>query len=251
MKTSRQQTVEPATFFVGTNKGHVYMISDKSRRICSVDGSIARILHSYDCDILIVVTAANMMTQYNLQQIQTQSEALTAIHSVRWNTFIGEQRKGCVDVPSKGKLSGRPADSDFTLIGTNLFAYVTGESAIHMMDLASSDNLLLKLNQEMGYGTKDVLISLSYSEMKGIQCLLFLRRLYERSLCPSGIIAAGTNRGSIAFWVYNPNQRTADAEKHWTLQRAKTICNEVAVRKLKVASTQRAWTSLLCSSFAS
>jgi hypothetical protein len=98
MKTSRQQTVEPATFFVGTNKGHVYMISDKSRHICSVDGSIARILHSYDCDILIVVTAANMMTQYNLQQIQTQSEALTAIHSVRRSTFTSEYGKGCVNL---------------------------------------------------------------------------------------------------------------------------------------------------------
>ena len=66
------------------------MITDKSRRMSSVEGSIARILHSYDYDILIVVTATNMMTQYNLPQIQTQSEALTAMHSVRWNAFIGE-----------------------------------------------------------------------------------------------------------------------------------------------------------------
>jgi hypothetical protein len=66
--------------------------------------------------------------------------------------------------------------------------------------------------------------------------------VYQYLLCPLGIIAAGTNRGSIAFWVYHPNQRTADAEKHWTLQRTKNICNEVPVRKLKVTSTQHAWT---------
>jgi hypothetical protein len=83
MKTSRQQTNEPVTFFVGTNKGNVYMVTDKLRKICSVDDGIARILHSYDYDILIVVTAANMMTQYNLQQIQTQSEVLIPTHSVR------------------------------------------------------------------------------------------------------------------------------------------------------------------------
>jgi hypothetical protein len=67
----------------------------------------------------------------------------------------------------QGKLSGRPGDSDFTLIGTSLFAYVTGESTIRMIDLASSDNHLLKLNQEMGYSNNEALISISYSAMKG------------------------------------------------------------------------------------
>jgi hypothetical protein len=59
-------------------------------------------------------------------------------------------------------------DSDFSLIGTSLFAYVTGESTIRMIDLASSDNLLLRLDPEMGYANNETLISLSYSAMKGI-----------------------------------------------------------------------------------
>jgi hypothetical protein len=82
-KTSRQQSVEPATFFVGTDKGHVFMVIDKLQQICSVDDKITRILHSYDCDILIVVTTSNMMTQYNLQHIQLVSDVLTPTHSVR------------------------------------------------------------------------------------------------------------------------------------------------------------------------
>jgi hypothetical protein len=59
------------------------MVTDKLRKVCSVDDGIARILHSYDYDTLIVVTTANMMTQYNLQQLQTQSEVLIPTHSVR------------------------------------------------------------------------------------------------------------------------------------------------------------------------
>ncbi|CAF0970919.1 unnamed protein product [Rotaria sordida] len=192
--TSRQQLNEPATFYVGTDKGNVYMVTDKLRKICSADDGIARLLHSYDLDMLIVVTKVNMMTQYNLQQLQTQSEVLIPTHS--------------------GKLSGRPTDSDFALIGTSLFAYVTGESTIRMIDIASSDNLLLKLNPDMGYANNEVLISVSYSAMKGI-------------------IAAGTNRGNIGFWVYNPNRRTTDPEKHWILQRAKQIATGIPVRSLK------------------
>jgi len=58
-------------------------------------------------------------------------------------------------------------DSDFTLIGSSLFAYVTGESTIQMVDLNSSDNLLLRLNPELGYTNNEALISVSYSAMKG------------------------------------------------------------------------------------
>ena len=83
MTTSRQPTNEPATFFVGTDKGNVYIVTDKLRKVCSVDDGIARVLHSYDHDILIVVTTTNMMTQYNLQQLHTQSEVLIPTHSVR------------------------------------------------------------------------------------------------------------------------------------------------------------------------
>jgi hypothetical protein len=83
MKTSRQPANEPVIFFVGTDKGNVYIVTDKLRKVCSVDDGIVRILHSYDHDILIVVTTTNMMTQYNLQQIQTQSEVLIPMHSVR------------------------------------------------------------------------------------------------------------------------------------------------------------------------
>ena len=36
-----------------------------------------------------------------------------------------------------------------------------------MIDLASADNLLLRLNPEMGYANNEVLISVSYSAMKG------------------------------------------------------------------------------------
>lgn len=81
-KTSRQQTAEPTVFFVGTDKGNVYAVTDKLRKICSVDDGVARILHSYEHDVLIVITTTNMMTQYNLQQMQNQSEVLTATHSV-------------------------------------------------------------------------------------------------------------------------------------------------------------------------
>lgn len=81
-KTSRQSN-EPVTFYVGTDRGNVYMVTDKLRKICSVDDGIARLLHSYDYDILIVVTKSNMMTQYNLQQLHKQSEVLIPAHSVR------------------------------------------------------------------------------------------------------------------------------------------------------------------------
>ena len=83
-KTNRQQTVEPTMFFVGTDKGNVYAVTDKLQKICSVDDGVARILHSYEQDILIVITTTNMMTQYHLQQMQIQSEVLTATHSVRF-----------------------------------------------------------------------------------------------------------------------------------------------------------------------
>jgi hypothetical protein len=36
-----------------------------------------------------------------------------------------------------------------------------------MIDLASSDNLLLRLNPDMGYANNEVLISLSYSAIRG------------------------------------------------------------------------------------
>ena len=68
----------------------------------------------------------------------------------------------------QGKLSGRPGDSDFIIIGTSLFAYVTGESAIRMIDLASSDNLLLRISPEMGFANNEVLVSIAYSPLKGI-----------------------------------------------------------------------------------
>ena len=101
-----------------------------------------------------------------------------------------------------------------------------------MIELASTDNHLLRLNQDMGYLNNEALISISYSAMKGRsnnpsvnECLCF------REL---GIIAAGTNRGNIAFWVYTPNRRAADIEKHWNLQRAKTVSAGSPIRSLKV-----------------
>ena len=83
MKTSRQPPAETATFFVGTDKGNVYVVTDKLRKICSVDDGIARLLHSYDHEILVVISTTNMMTQYNVQQVQTQTETLSATQSVR------------------------------------------------------------------------------------------------------------------------------------------------------------------------
>jgi hypothetical protein len=82
-KTSRQQPNEPVTFFVGTDKGNVYIVTDKLRKICSVDDGIARVLHSYDYDILIVVTKTNMMTQYNLQHVELLADVLSPTQSVR------------------------------------------------------------------------------------------------------------------------------------------------------------------------
>ena len=87
-KTSRQPSHEPTVFFVGTDKGNIYIVTDKLRKICSVDDGIARILHSYDYDILIVVTTANMMTQYNLQHIQMHSDVVTPSHSVKELDFL-------------------------------------------------------------------------------------------------------------------------------------------------------------------
>jgi hypothetical protein len=124
-------------------------------------------------------------------------------------------------------------DSDFILIGTNLFAYVTGESTIRMINLTSSDNLLLRLNSEMGYANNEGLISMSYSAMKGISWNRF-SIILKSFFYELGIIAAGTNRGNIAFWVYNPSRRTTDIEKHWNLQRAKSIATGIAIRSLKV-----------------
>jgi hypothetical protein len=37
-----------------------------------------------------------------------------------------------------------------------------------MIDLASSDNLLLRLNPDIGYANNEALISVAYSAMKGI-----------------------------------------------------------------------------------
>lgn len=83
MKTTRQQTNDPVMFFVGTDRGNVYAVTDKLRKICAADDAIARVLHSYEHDTLIVITKGNMMTQYNLQQLQTQSEVLIPTNSVR------------------------------------------------------------------------------------------------------------------------------------------------------------------------
>lgn len=93
MKTNRQPPVETATFFVGTDKGNVYVVTDKLRKICSVDDGIARLLHSYDHEILIVISATNMMTQYNVQQVQTQTETLSPTHSVRSRRTGGSSRR--------------------------------------------------------------------------------------------------------------------------------------------------------------
>jgi len=101
-----------------------------------------------------------------------------------------------------------------------------------MIDLASSDNLLLRINPEMGFANNEVLISVSYSAMKGIFIESIFSMITQSFFL--GIIAAGTNRGNIAFWVYTPNRRTTDMEKHWNLQRIKTICTGIAIRSLKV-----------------
>ncbi len=48
-----------------------------------------------------------------------------------------------------------------------------------MIDLASSDNLLLRLNPEFGYANNEVLISISYSAMKGIsQNIFFFNKIF-------------------------------------------------------------------------
>ena len=78
----RQQNNELPTFFVGTKKGNVFVVTDKLRKVCSVDDGVTRILHSYENDTLIVVANNNMMNQYSLSQLQNQSEVLTPIQSV-------------------------------------------------------------------------------------------------------------------------------------------------------------------------
>ena len=37
-----------------------------------------------------------------------------------------------------------------------------------MIDLASSDNLLLRISPEMGFANNEVLVSIAYSPLKGI-----------------------------------------------------------------------------------
>ena len=164
-KKSRPQPKEPTMFFVGTNKGNVYIVTDRLRKACSTDEGIARMLHSHEHNILIVITITNIMTQYNIQQIQTQSEVLVPTHSVRIADWVEKFR---MVISSQGKLSGRPTESDFTLIGTGLFAYVTGEPTIRMIDLASSNNVLLRLNPAMGFANNEVLVSISFSAIRGM-----------------------------------------------------------------------------------
>jgi hypothetical protein len=101
-----------------------------------------------------------------------------------------------------------------------------------MIELASSDNHLLRLNQDMGYLNNEALISISYSAMKGRLDNILLNEF--SCFHKLGIIAAGTNRGNIAFWVYTPNRRTPDIERHWNLQRAKTVSAGSPIRSLKV-----------------
>jgi hypothetical protein len=108
-----------------------------------------------------------------------------------------------------------------------------------MIDLASSDNLLLRLNPEAGYANNEVLISVAYSAMKGAACTSSLACHCSNDFLLSTkkrIIAAGTNRENIALWTYTPNRRTVDIEKHWILQRAKSISTVIAVRRLKVSA---------------
>lgn len=102
MKTNRPAPNETAVFFVGTDKGNVYVVTDKLRKICSVDDGVARLLHSYEHDILIVITNGNMMTQYNVHQIQAQTEILTPTHSVSET----ENVKRCQNVFLLGKIIG-------------------------------------------------------------------------------------------------------------------------------------------------
>ncbi|CAF1632549.1 unnamed protein product, partial [Didymodactylos carnosus] len=107
--TSRKESTETATFFVGTDR------------------------------------VSNMMTQYNLQLLE---------------------RGQLLQPTISGKLSGRPADSDYTLVGTNFFAYVTGESTIRMINVSSTENLMLRLNTELGYASNENLVCITYCQTR-------------------------------------------------------------------------------------
>ncbi|CAG0897138.1 unnamed protein product [Darwinula stevensoni] len=110
---------------------------------------------------------------------------------------------GALTEISKVKLSGRPGEAVFTWAGKGLLAMGGGESFLRLWDLDGGDNFVLSLEPpHFRHGAES------------ITCISFSSR--------KGVLAAGTNHGSVAFWKYNTPMKTpgvqSDPEKDWTPQ---------------------------------
>ncbi|XP_033108707.1 intraflagellar transport protein 140 homolog [Anneissia japonica] len=110
----------------------------------------------------------------------------------------------------KVKLSGKPPDTDCAIVwaGKGLLATATGEGIVRMWDLDKDDNFVLGLDTQSGFETGECINCVAYCKNKAI-------------------LAAGTDRGRVAFWKYSPNRglmgRKQDSETKWKLQKASNL----------------------------
>ena len=124
----------------------------------------------------------------------------------------------------------------FTWAGKGLLAMGGGEPFLRLWDLDGGDNFVLSLEPpHFRYGAETI-SCISFSSKKGIflvaqlDCSNFEGLMTHTELSmymlflnsDLGVLAAGTNHGSVAFWKHSAPVKAlgvqSDPEKDWTLQ---------------------------------
>ncbi|KAH9494870.1 hypothetical protein Btru_015870 [Bulinus truncatus] len=119
----------------------------------------------------------------------------------------------------KVKLSGKTENPIFIWAGKGILATATGESVVRIWDLEQDDNYILSLDGNSSFDVNEVIVCLAYNK-------------------ETGVLAGGTNLGSIAFWKFSQHLLNSkiDGSEKWSLQSPASV--EGAIRKVEWSSTK-------------
>jgi intraflagellar transport protein 140 len=102
---------EAICFIIGGDKGSVFFINENVKfiKLYQMDGQILKLLYNQERSLLVSITDTLMLSQYILKPEGEAANIMTV------------------------KLNGRSQKADFTWVGNNLLAYVSGEGGVRFV----------------------------------------------------------------------------------------------------------------------
>ncbi|UYV62808.1 IFT140 [Cordylochernes scorpioides] len=131
-------------FYLSSTSGVIFYVNENGScgDVAQTDGSIKKLLHNAELDLLIAVTESLSLVMFHIQD------------------------DGTLEPHSKFKLSGRTSDINVIWAGPLTLALSCGESLVRMWHVGSGHNFVLSLDDYHLLQTAEIITSLAYESSK-------------------------------------------------------------------------------------